>query len=325
MSQAVIIESFGSPEVLKLVKIELNDPSPHEVRIKHSAIEVNYTDIYHRKGIYPLTNELKIPGVSAIGYITQVGSNVKGFSIGERVGYATSQAGGAYCEERNIESNLLIPLPKGMEDKLLASCLLKGLTAHMLACQVFVVRPGIAVLIHAASGGVGRLLARWCNSLGAYVIGTVGSDEKKKIAIQNGCHLAINYTTENFVAKVREITNNIGVHVVYDSVGEATLFKSLDCLMNIGMIVLYGSASGVVSMIDPKLIYSKSLFFTRPLIYNYASTEKELRFGANKFFSHILDETLKISNPIEFKLSEVVEAHKLLESRKNLSSIVLVP
>lgn len=325
MSQAIAIETFGGPEVLKLITVESTNPGPNEVQIKHTAIEVNYIDIYHRAGTRLLDTHPKIPGMSAVGVVSKVGSSVKDFAVGDRVGYATSPLAGSYCEMRNIDSQLLIPLPPKLDDKILASCLLKGITAHMLACQVYVVRPATAVLIHAAAGGVGRQLAGWCNFLGAYVIGAVGSEEKKKIAMASGCHLAINYNAENLVSKVREATGNMGVNVVYDSIGDATFNQSLDCLMNIGMMVLYGATSGEVAAINTDLIANKSLFFTRPSLFHYKSTKKELISAANAFFALLADGILKAPAPIEFKLSDAAEAHKLVESRQNLSPVILIP
>ncbi len=324
MTQSVIIEGSGGPEVLKPTPTELLEPKANEVQIEHTAIEVNYIDIYHRMGRYPLSTNPKIPGVSAVGNIVKVGSEVKDFSVGDRVAYVSSQAG-AYTEARNIDSQAVVILPKELDDRLLASCLLKGLTAHTLACQVYVVRPATAVLIHAASGGVGRLLSQWCNDLGAYVIGTVGSEAKRAIALSHGCHLAINYNTDDWITKVQDITRNIGVTVVYDGVGQATYSKSLNCLMNMGMMVLYGAASGSVDKIDTSELARKSLFFTRPSVFHYKSTRSELLRGFDALFEKLKDGNLKVPAPIEFKLADAGQAHKLIESRENLSSVVLVP
>jgi NADPH2:quinone reductase len=323
MPKSVIIESPGGPEVLQIKSFDLSDPAPQEVQIEHTAIEVNYIDIYHRKGLYTIDSDPKTPGVSAIGRIVKVGAEVKELSVGDRVGYVT--ASGAYSEVRNINSRCVIPIPEEFDDKILASCLLKGLTAHMLVCQVYVVRPATAVLIHAAAGGVGRLLAQWCRDLGAYVIGTVGSQAKKEIALQYGCHMAINYKEEDWVAKVREITGDLGVSVVYDSIGKETFNKSINSLMNIGMLVLYGSSSGAVELIDIEKFMRKSLFFTRPYIFHYKSNHSELLHGAKAFFDRLMGKTIQIASPIEFKLTDASKAHKLIESRENLSSVILVP
>ncbi|MDF3047263.1 MAG: uncharacterized protein K0R73_381 [Candidatus Midichloriaceae bacterium] len=326
MALGIAITSFGGPEVLQSINYDPLPPLEDEVQIQHTAIEVNYIDIYHRRGIYPLNTDPKIPGVSAVGRVVKVGANVTEFAVGDRVCYATSdKKASAYCGITNVKQSILLKLESDFDDVLIAANLLKGITAHMLACHVYVVRPGIAVLIHAAAGGVGRILAQWCNFLGAYVIGTVGSDDKKSIALQNGCHLVINYSTEDVVAKVREITENIGVNVVYDGVGSATFDTSISCLMNVGMMVSYGSSSGIVSNINVEKIASKSLFFTRPSVYNYAAHRRELMIAFNAFLAKVNSNIIQLSKPTVFKLAEAAKAHSLLESRKNLSSLVLVP
>lgn len=324
MPQAIIFETTGGPEVLKSVTYNISDPKPNEIQIRHIAIEVNYIDIYHRTGVYSLNYNPKIPGVSAIGEIVKIGDEINGFRVGDRVGYATA-SGGAYCEVRNVNSQLAFAVPTALDPKLIASCMLKLLTAHYLACRTYIVRPAIAVLIHAAAGGVGKLLAQRCNMLGAYVIGTVGSEEKKSVALANGCNLAINYNTEDWVAKIKEVTNGIGVNVVYDSVGQATYLKSLQCLMRMGMMVLYGSSSGAVSTIDVSLLGEKSLFFTRPSLFDYKGNQMELILSCNEIFTHLEEGDFKLTPSQEFKLSDAAEAHKLLESRLSTGSIILTP
>lgn len=324
MTKAIIIESPGGSDVLKLTDVKLADPAANEVQIKHTAIEVNYIDIHHRTGQYSLSNDPKIPGVSAVGYIEKLGADVTGFNEGDRVGYITP-SGGAYSQARNINSNFIFAIPSEINDKLAASAIVRGLTAHFLCTRTFIVRSGMAVLIHAAAGGVGKILSQWCNHLGAYVIGTVGSDEKKQIALDNGCHAVINYNTEDLIQKVKEYSKGIFVNAVYDSVGETTFDRSLDCLMSMGIMILYGSSSGAVKTIDTDKLAAKSLFFTRPSLFHYKGNRYELILSANEVFTHIANGTIKIPEPDILPLEKAAAAHDQLEGRKMLNSIVLVP
>ncbi len=325
MTKAVIFESFGDPSVLKIIDMRLSDPKPDEVQIRNTAIEVNYIDIMQRQGNFPLDTNPKILGASAVGEIVKLGHDIEGFSVGDRVAYITFQGGGTYCEARNVNTKLVVAIPPELTDKTVASIFLKGLMAHALACRTFVARPDSSVLIHAASGGVGRLLAQWCRLAGSYVIGTVGSDAKKEVALEYGCNLAINYNTEDWVAKARKATNGVGVNAVYDSVGKDTFLKSLECLMNMGTMILYGFASGTVPSVDSKLLAAKSLFFTRPALSHYKSNRMELLLGFNELCKRFSEDGFKNPVPIEFKLDDCAEAHRLIESRKNLSSVILLP
>lgn len=324
MVKAVVINQVGGPEVLQVVDIHVGKPGPGQIRIRHKAIEVNYVDIYHRTGAYPLNNNPKIPGVSAVGEVIEVGSEVTNFSPGDRVAYATAP-GGAYCVERNISTNLVFTIKPEIPDKMAAAVLVKGMTAHYLATRVYITAPGKAVLIHAAAGGVGQALTQFCKSRGAYVIGTVGSDAKKKIAIDAGCHEVINYTTEDWVAKIKKLTAGHGVNAVYDSVGKATFKGSIDCLTDIGIMILYGSSSGPVNTIDTDLLAAKSLFFTRPSIFHYKKNRMELLLSAEDLWQHVVDGIVIPKIFAEFSLEQAAEAHKLLESRKASGSIILIP
>lgn len=324
MPKGIIIESSADSAVLKKIEYEISNPKEYEVQIQHIAIEVNFIDIYHRKGIYNLDYNPKIPGVSAVGEIIKVGSKVAGFQKGNKVGYVTAK-GGAYCEIRNISSELVFAIPDSMNLKVLGSCLVKALTAHYLACRVFIVRNGTAVLVHAAAGGVGKILSQWCKLSGAYVIGTVGSNEKKAIAKKNGCDYVLNYTSEDWVSKVKEITNNIGVNAVYDSIGQETYLKSIECLMNMGMMVLYGGSSGMVNSVDINVLASKSLFFTKPSLFHYKAHRMELIISCNELFERINVGGLVLEDPQEIKLADAQQAHELLESRTIHSPIILVP
>ncbi|MFN8911238.1 MAG: zinc-binding dehydrogenase, partial [Alphaproteobacteria bacterium] len=233
--------------------------------------------------------------------------------------------GGAYSQVRNINANFIFAVPESVTDKIAASSIVRGLTAHALAHRVFIVRSGVAVLIHAAAGGVGKILAQWCNHLGAYVIGTVGSDEKKQIALENGCHQVINYNAEDLIAKVVEYTKGLKVNAVYDSIGRSTFDRSLDCLMNMGIMVLYGSSSGDVDTVDCKKIASKSLFFTRPSVFHYKGNRFELILSANELFSNIAKGVIKIPDPEVLQLEKAALAHEKLQNRKLANSIVLIP
>lgn len=324
MANAILIESNGGPEVLKQVQYQLPDPKENEIQIRHTAIEVNFIDIYHRKGLYELNYNPKILGISAVGIVEKVGSKVKGYKEDDRVGYATAK-GGAYCTIRNIDADLVFQIPPDVTDDIAASAMLKGLTAHYLVHRTYLVREGTAVLIHAAAGGVGKLLAQWSRYLGSYVIGTVGSDEKKQIALDNGCHHVINYNSEDLVAKVMEYTQNIGVNAVYDGIGKTTIDRSLKCPMNMGIVVLYGAASGPVEAINTSDLGAKSLFFTRPRIDHYKSNRMELLLSAAEVFDKIINGVLKIPTPTKMPLADAAKAHQLLESRQAVNSIVLIP
>lgn len=324
MTKAIVFGAPGPASVLTLSEVNVEKPTAQQVRIKQTAIEVNYLDIYHRKGIYPLTSNPKIPGVSAVGVIQEIGSEVIGYNVGDRVAYATS-LGGSYCNERCIDANFLFSIPKEIPDKVAAACLVKGLTAHYLATRTFIVHPGARVLIHAAAGGVGQMLSQWCNNLGAYVIGTVGSDAKRKIALDSGCHEVINYTTENWVERVKAATNGRDVNVVYDSVGKATIDGSLEVLGKIGLLVLYGSSSGAVKEIDLAKIAEKSLYFTQPSLFHYKEIRNELLLSAAELFGQLIAGTLKVRIQAELPLYDASKAHEMLESRNTMGSIILIP
>jgi NADPH2:quinone reductase len=325
MTKAVVIETFGDPSVLKVIDVSLSDPKPNEVQIRNTVIEVNFIDIMQRNGTSPLGANLKIPGASAVGEIVKLGPNVEGFSVGDRVAYTTFLGGGTYCETRNVNTKLVMAIPPTLDDKTIASNFFKGITAHTLACRTFIARPNCSILIHAAAGGVGRLLAQWCKFAGAYVIGTVGSETKKSIALDHGCDLVINYEEEDWIKKIREATSGIGVNAVYDSVGKNTFLGSLECLMNMGTMILYGTSSGIVEETPSSLFAAKSLFLTTPLVSHYKSNRMELLLGFNELCERFIEDGFKSPPPTEFSLSNCAEAHKLIESRQNLSSVILIP
>lgn len=324
MAQAVVISQPGGFEVLQLTDLPVGAPAPDQVKIRQKAIEVNFIDIYQRRGDYPISAQQKIPGVSAVGEVIELGSNIKNFKIGDRVAYCTSPSG-AYTSERNIAAELLFPVDPDISDKNAAAMLVKGMTAHYLACRTYITGPGKAVLIHAAAGGVGQALTRLCRFRETYIIGTVGSDEKKQIALDAGCHKVFNYRTENWAALTREATFGFGVNTVYDAVGKDTFLHSLECLGDMGLMVLYGMASGPVNEVDLKLLAAKSLFLTRPSIFNYKKNRMELVLTANDIWSYIRDKVFEPAIYAEFPLAQAAEAHKLLESRKSTGSIILIP
>lgn len=322
MVRAVAVKKQGGLDVLEFIDFNCPPPSENQVQLKMKAAEVNFIDIYQRRGNYPLPNSNGILGVSGVGIVEKVGSKVKGYEIGDRVCFI-SRSGGAYSEVTNVDLNSCFKIPEKIETNLAASVIVKGLTAHYLACRAFVTKPGTAVIVHAAAGGVGRLLASWANFRGSLVIGTVGSEAKKEVARKHGCHVVFNYSNEDWVAKTLEVTKGIGVNCVYDGVGAATFEGSLKALMPMGIMVMYGSASGAVQTIDVAKLSAKSLFFTYPTIFDYKQNRNELLISAEELFQYIIDGNIVAGNPIVMSFSEVQKAHQMLESRAATGSIVL--
>ena len=324
MTRVVKIEKTGGPEVLKIENIEVGKPAPNEALIEAKAIGLNFIDTYHRSGLYPLELPSGI-GVEASGIIKKIGSKVKNLSIGDHVAYGGAPIG-SYAEERIYPSDRLIKLPEGINFDVAASILTKGLTVYYLLHKTFEVKANDIVLFHAAAGGVGQIFCQWAKSLGCKVIGTVGSEEKINIAKKNGCDLVINYSKENFVEKVMDFTKGIGVPVVYDGVGEKTFEDSIACLKETGMMVSFGNASGPLKNIDvQKHIQPKSLFFTRPTGGHYFKTEQLLNSAADKLFEQLKFGKIKIKIFKEYKLNDVIQAHKDLESRKIIGPAIIVP
>ena len=321
---SVSFSKTGGPEVLEYKELKLEDPKSGEVQIKHSAIGLNFIDTYHRSGLYPL----KLPsgiGLEAAGKVEEVGSNVKEFNIGDNIAYASVPLG-AYSQQRIIPSKIAVKVPESISHKQAATLMTKGLTTHYLLCKTYNLKAGETVLFHAAAGGVGQIFAQWANSIGAKVIGTVGSDEKIKIAEENGYAHVINYTKDDFSKKVMEITNNEGVPAVFDGVGKNTFHGSLACLKIRGMMVAFGNASGYVNTIDVKKhINTKGLFFTRPSIAHYTVTRKELEDSAKKVFDAVISEKIKIDISKEYTLDQAKNAHEDLEARKLIGPAVIIP
>ena len=322
--KAIQISKNGGPEVLELKDISLEKPKPDEVTIEHKAIGLNYIDTYHRSGLYPL----KLPtgiGAEGAGVITDTGADIKDFKAGDRVSYAGAPLG-SYSTHRNYPTKNLVKIPDGVDYKVAATLMTKGLTTFYLLHKTYPVKKGETVLFHAAAGGVGQIFGQWAKSLGCEVVGTVGSDDKIENAKKNGYDHVINYNKENFAKKVMEITNNKGVPVVYDGVGKNTLEGSLECLSIRGMMVSFGNASGPLSDINvPKLIQPKGLYLTRPSMQQYLSTKEELDEASKVLFEKVTSEKVKVDIFKEYKLEDVVEAHKDLEGRKILGPAVIIP
>ena len=324
MTRVVKIEKTGGPEVLKIESIELGKTGPEEVLIEQKAIGLNFIDTYHRSGLYPIELPSGI-GVEGSGIIKKIGSKVKDFSIGDHIAYSGTPLG-AYSSERNYPTKNLVKIPEEINFNVAATLMTKGLTAYYLLYKTYPISPNETLLFHAAAGGVGQIFCQWAKSLGCKVIGTVGSDEKITIAKKNGCDFVINYSTEDFAAKVLELTKGKGVPVVYDGVGKNTFEGSIECLKMRGMLVSFGNSSGFVTNIDvKKMIQPKSLYFTRPTMFHYLATKNELKEGADKLFEKISLGKIKIEIFKQYKLEDVVQAHKDLEARKIIGPVVIIP
>ena len=324
MTRIVSITKTGGPEVLKLETINLDQPNPDEVLIEHKAIGLNFIDTYHRSGLYPIELPSGI-GTEGAGVIKKIGSKVKDFSIGDRVAYAGTPLG-AYSSERNYPTKNLVKIPDGIDFNTAATLMIKGLTTFYLLHKTYPVSSNETILFHAAAGGVGQIFTQWAKSLGCKVIGTVGSDEKMSIAKKNGCDFVINYSKEDFAKKVLEFTKGEGVPAVYDGVGKKTLEGSIKCLKKRGIMISFGNASGPITNIDiKKMIQPKGLYFTRPSMAQYLETKDEIKEGADKLFEKLKLGKIKIEIYKKYRLDEVVEAHKDLESRKITGPAVIVP
>ena len=324
MTRVVKIEKTGDPEVLKIENIEIEQPGPDEALIETKAIALNFIDCYHRSGLYPV----KLPsgiGLEASGIIKKVGTKVKDLTVGDHVAYISAPIG-AYAEERVMPVNKLVKIPTEIGLEVAATIMTKGLTTHYLLHKTYPVKANDTILYHAAAGGVGQIFCQWAKSIGCKVIGTVGSDEKISIAKKNGCNLVINYSSENFVKKVMDFTNGVGVSVVYDGVGKSTFEDSIACLKTRGMMVSFGNASGPLEKIDvTKYISPKSLFFSRPTLGHYISARKELVEATDKLFEQLKYGKVKIEIYKKYKLAEVIQAHKDLESRKIIGPAIIIP
>jgi NADPH2:quinone reductase len=321
MPHAIRVHEVGGPEVLQWQEVAVGDPGPGEVRLRQEAAGLNYIDVYHRTGLYPLPLPFT-PGVEGAGVVEAVGAGVAGLQPGDRVAYPVLI--GSYAEERLVPAVRLVKLPDGISTELAAAMMLQGLTAHMLLRQIHRVQAGDAILIHAAAGGVGLIACQWAKALGATVMGTVSTDEKAELARAHGCDHPIIYTRQDFAAEVERITGGAKLPVVYDSVGLLTFEKSLDCLRPRGLMVSYGNASGMPEPVPLQLLLQKgSLFLTRPTINNYIGTREELELAASELFSMVTSGKVKVDVKQRFPLREAAEAHRALEARKTTGSTVL--
>jgi NADPH2:quinone reductase len=323
MPRAIRIHQPGGPEVLRLEEVAVGEPGPGEARVRHAAVGVNFIDVYHRTGLYPLPLPAGI-GVEGAGVVEAVGAGVSHLRPGDRVGYFG--APGSYAEARLVAADRLVKLPAEIPDRTAAAMMLKGLTVRSLVRRTYPVKAGETVLVHAAAGGVGLLMTQWLKALGATVIGTVGSDEKAALARAHGCDHVIVYTREDFPARVRELTGGEGVPVVYDSVGKATFDGSLDCLRPLGLMVTFGNASGPVPPLDVGVLARKgSLFLTRPTVFSYVAKREDLEAAAAELFEMVRSGKVKVEVSRTWPLAEAGEAHRALEARRTTGSLVLLP
>jgi len=324
MTHAIRIYQTGGPDVLRWEEIIVAAPAAGEATVRHHAVGLNFIDTYHRTGLYPLPLPSGI-GLEGAGVVEAVGEGVSEVKVGDRVAYAGGPVG-AYAEVRNIPAHRLLKLPESISFDTAAAMMLQGLTAAYLLRKTYRVQPGDAVLIHAAAGGVGLIACQWAKALGATVIGTVGSAAKGELAKAHGCDHVINYSSENFTQRVREITGGEGVPVVYDGVGKDTFMGSLDCLRPMGMMVTYGNASGPVPPLDLILLSQKgSLFITRPTLMNYTAKRADLEALGAELFEAVGSGKVRIEVNQTYPLAEAAQAHRDLEARKTTGSTILLP
>ncbi|MFZ1179982.1 MAG: quinone oxidoreductase [Herbaspirillum sp.] len=324
MTKAIRVFKVGGPEVMEYVDVEVGDPGPGEVRIRQAAIGVNFIDVYFRSGMFPqpLPGGL---GLEGAGTIEAVGAGVTAFKVGDRVAYA-GHPNGAYAEVRVIPAAILVKLPDAIGFDMAAAMMLQGMTVQYLLRQTYPLKGGETILFHAAAGGVGLIACQWARALGVTMIGTVGTEEKAALAKAAGCAHVINYRTENFVKRVKEITGGKGVPVVYDSIGKDTFIDSLDCLMPHGMMVSFGSASGPVAPFNlNELTERGSLFVTRPALFSHIATRETLDATAGDLFAMVESKKVHIDISRRYALKDAAQAHSNLEGRKTTGSIILIP
>ena len=323
MAKAVRYHRQGGPEVLQLDEVQVGDPAQGQVRIRHTAIGVNFVDTYQRSGLYPMQLP-SVAGNEGAGVIDAVGPGVKGLKKGDRVCYTGLP--GSYCDLRLVPAERVVKLPTGISEETAASMLLKGLTVHYLIFSTYPVKKGETVLWHAAAGGVGLIAMQWLKARGVNTIATVGSDEKGALAKAHGAKHVINYSKENFVQRVKEITGGKGVPVVYDGVGKMTWEGSLDCLRPRGLLVSFGNASGAVAPVNLGILASKgSLYVTRPTLATHIASRADLEARSKALFAVVKAKKVKIETTAKYKLADAAQAHRDLEGRKTTGSVVLVP
>ncbi len=324
MTHAIRIHEQGGPEVLRWEDVAVGAPGPGEVRLRQTAVGLNFLDVYHRNGAYKLPELPTALGMEAAGVVEAVGDGVDDLKPGTRVAYAGYKPG-AYAEERIMPAERLVPLPDSIDDQHAAAMMLQGMTAEYLVRRTFAVQPGQTVLFHAIAGGVGLIACQWLKQIGATVIGTAGTDAKAELARAHGCDHVIVYSRENFAERVKEITDGAGVPVVYDSVGRDTWEGSLDCLQPRGVLVSFGASSGTPADFSINLLQFKgSLYATRPTLLHYIASRADLLESANALFAEV-GKGLKVEINQTFPLKDTAEAHRALEARKTTGSTVLLP
>jgi len=324
ITNAIRVNKQGGPEEMKWEEVALPEMQENDVLIKHTAIGLNYIDTYHRSGLYTMPVPLTL-GIEGAGIIIEAGENVNDLNVGDRVAYASPPTG-SYAEAKVMPADRLVKIPDNISDEIAAAIMLKGMTVEYLVRRTYNVKAGQTVLFHAAAGGVGLIACQWLKAIGAKVIGTVGSEEKAALAKANGCEHTILYREENFVDKVKEITNGEGVPVVYDGIGKDTALKSLDCLSPLGMLVVFGNSSGNAPPIETGLLAAKgSLFLTRPTLMTYNAKREDLVESAHQLFNMVESGKVNISINARYDLKDAAQAHKDLESRKTTGSTLLIP
>lgn len=324
MAQAVVIEQYGGPEVLQLKEVQVGAPEPNQVRLRHTSIGVNFHDVYVRSGLYKTLQLPGIPGIEAAGVVTQCGSDVNRWKVGDRVAYVTGSYG-VYATERVIDQAQLLRVPTDVSDEVAASALLRGLTVEMLLRRVHHVTPGSWILVQAAAGGVGQLLCQWASHVGARIIGTVADDEQDTVATAAGCQHTINFKRENVVERVREITEGRGVAVAYDGVGKESFSGSLDSLDYCGHLVNFGQASGSVPPFEVSRLAARSSSLSRPIVFHYVREAAQREEMAGNVFRALQEGWLKVKPARTFPLAEAAESHRVIESAGATVPLVLLP
>ena len=324
MTKAIRIHETGGPEALTYEDVDVGTPGPGEVRLRQTAVGLNYIDVYHRSGLYPVKDLPAVIGMEAAGVIEDAGPDVGGFKAGDRVAYTMGL--GAYAQERVMGTGRLVALPDAIDDRQAAAMMLQGTTAHYLIHRTYKVQKGDTILVYAAAGGVGLILCQWAKHLGATVIGCVGSEEKAALAEANGCDHPILYRDENVPERVRKLTGGDGVQVVYDGVGKETFSDSIDCLRPFGLMVSFGNASGPIDPVNPAMLGPKgSLYLTRTTLATHTATRELMMDGANALFDVVTKGHVKIAINQTYPLHETAQAHRDLEARKTTGSAVLMP
>ena len=325
MTGVVRVHEVGGPEVLRYENVEVGSPGPGQVLLRQTAVGLNFIDVYFRTGLYPPPQLPFVPGLEAAAVVEALGDGVRDLQVGQRVAYASPPIG-AYAERRLMPADRLVALPEGISDEQAAAMMLKGMTAQYLLRRTYRVQSGQKVLFHAAAGGVGLIACQWAKHLGATVIGTVGSEAKAELARAHGCAHVIRYDREEVVARVREITGGKAVPVVYDSVGQATFERSLECLAPMGMLVSFGQSSGKIPPVDLGILSQKgSLYVTRPTLMTYTAERADLVASANELFDVVQRGAVRIEINQRFPLRDAAEAHRALEGRRTTGSTLLLP